>query len=82
MEEKYYLIKELTNDKGQDGSSIAVFGNLDSAVVSYHQTLATFHNAADVLWANVMVHDQYGRVVGGYSETVDHTPEPEPNTEG
>lgn len=74
---KYYLIKELTNDKGQDGSSIAVYTSLDSAVVAYHQTLASFHNAEDVLYAVVMVHDGYGRVVGGYSETVDHR---EPDT--
>lgn len=70
--EKYYLIKELTNDKGQDGSSIAVYQTLDSAVVAYHQTLASFHNAQDVLYAIVQIHDMYGRVVGGYIETVDH----------
>ena len=70
--EKYYLIKELTNDKGQDGSSITVFDALDSAIVSYHQTLAAYHNASDVLYAVVQIHDGYGRVVGGYSETVDH----------
>ena len=74
--DKYYLIKELTNDKGQDGSSIAVYQTLDSAVVAYHQTLASFHNAQDVLYAVVQIHDGYGRVVGGYSETVDHR---EPN---
>lgn len=76
--EKYYLINELTNDKGQDGSSIAVYSTLDSAVVAYHQTLASFHNASDVLYAIVQIHDMYGRVVGGYSETVDHRPTPEP----
>lgn len=70
---KFYLIKELTNDKGQDGSSISVYQELDNAVVAYHQTLAAFHNAADVLYAVVQIHDSYGRVVGGYSETVDHT---------
>ena len=77
--EKYYLIKELTNDKGQDGSSIAKYDDLDSAVVAYHQTLASFHNASDVLYAVVQIHDGYGRVVGGYIETVDHRPEPEPS---
>ena len=77
MNEKYYLIKELTNDKGQDGSSIATYATLDSAVVAYHQTLAAYHNADDVLFAIVQVHDLYGRVVGGYMETVDHRPEPE-----
>lgn len=70
--DKYYLIKELTNDKGQDGSSIAVYPSLDNAVVAYHQTLASFHNADDVLYAVVQIHDGYGRVVGGYSETVNH----------
>lgn len=75
--EKYYLIKELTNDKGQDGSTIAVYSTLDSAVVAYHQTLASLHNASDVLYAIVQIHDMYGRVVGGYNETVDHRPEPE-----
>ena len=70
--EKYYLIKELTNTQGQDGSSIAIYQDLNAAVVAYHQTLATFHNAADVLYAIVQIHDMYGRVVGGYCETVDH----------
>ena len=75
--EKYYLIKELTNTQGQDGSSIATYGTLDNAVVAYHNTLATFHNADDVLYAIVQIHDMYGRVVGGYWETVDHRPEPD-----
>ena len=70
--EKYYLIKELTNDKGQDGSTIAVFDSFDAAVVAYHNTLAAYHNAQDVLYAVVQIHDGYGRVVGGYVETVDH----------
>lgn len=77
MEEKYYLIKELTNTQGQDGSSIAIYPTLNNAVVAYHQILATYHNADDVLFAIVQVHDMYGRVVGGYVETVDHRPEPD-----
>lgn len=85
MEERYYLIKELTNTAGEDGSVIAVYGSLNSAIVAYHQLLAPLHNADDVLYAVVMIHDMYGRVVGGengYKETVDHrppapTPEPE-----
>ena len=76
MNEKYYLIKELTNTQGQDGSTIATYETLDNAVVAYHNTLASFHNADDVLYAIVQIHDMYGRVVGGYIETVDHTPEP------
>ena len=78
---KYYLIKELTNDKGQDGSTIAVYTDLNNAIVAYHQTLANFHNAQDVLHAVVQIQDYYGRVVGGYIETVDHAATPEPNVE-
>lgn len=81
--DKYYLIKELTNDQGQDGSTISVYDSFDSAVVNYHDTLAAFHNAPDVLYAVVMIHDGYGRVVGGengYKEIVDHRPAPEPPT--
>lgn len=70
--EKYYLIKELTNAQGQDGSTISKYDTLESAVVAYHNTLASYHNAQDVLYAVVQIHDGYGRVVGGYSETVDH----------
>lgn len=80
--EKYYLIKELTNTAGQDGSTIAIYPDQDKAVVAYHQTLASLHNAADVLYAIVQIHDMYGRVVGGYKETVDHRPEPEAESEG
>lgn len=73
---KYYLVKLLTNTQGQDGSSLAVFNSLESAQVSYHQILATYHNASDVLYAVVEILDEYGRIVGGYSEIVDHRPEP------
>lgn len=78
---KYYLVKILTNDKGQDGTTIAKFDTLESAQVSYHNTLASFHNAQDVLYAVVEILDSYGRIVGGYSEIVDHTPTPEPTEE-
>lgn len=78
---KYYLVNLLTNTQGQDGSSLAVFNSLESAQVSYHQTLANFHNASDVLYAVVEILDEYGRIVGGCSEIVDHRPEPEPNEE-
>lgn len=70
--EKYYLIKELTNSQGQDGSSIAAYNDLNGAIVAYHNTLASYHNADDVLYAVVQIHDMYGRVIGGYIETVDH----------
>ena len=75
MAEKYYLVKLLTNDKGQDGSSIGVYNSLESAIVAYHQTLASYHNAQDVRLANVSVVNVYGVTVSGYSETVEHIPE-------
>lgn len=78
---KFYLVKLLTNTQGQDGSSIAVYSALENAQVAYHQTLASFHNADDVEYAVVEILDEYGRIVGGYSEIVDHRPEPETTEE-
>ena len=69
---KFYLVTLLTNTQGQDGSTLAVYDALDNAKVAYHNKLAAFHNASDVLYAVVEILDEYGRIVGGYSETVDH----------
>ena len=78
----YYLIKIVINDKGQDGTSIEVYSSLDSAIVAYHQTLATWHNAQDVAHAVVEILDTYGRIVGNFHEEVNHyQPEPEPSEE-
>lgn len=82
---KYYVVKLLTNTAGQDASSVSVFSDdstktaHDKALVSYHQTLASFHNAADVLYAVVMILNEYGNVE--IKEIVDHKPAPEPETE-
>lgn len=73
---KYYLVKLLTNTAGQDGSSIDVYTTKDAALVAYHQTLANFHNAADVLYAVVQIQTESGGVE--QVEIVDHRPEPEP----
>lgn len=73
----YYLLKIVINDKGQDGTSISVFNSLDSAKVNYHNTLASFINAADVRHGVVEIIDYYGRPVSGYREEVNH-PAPEP----
>lgn len=78
---KFYLVKILTNTQEQDGTTIAKFDSQEQAIVSYHNTLASFHNASDVLYAVVEILDEYGRIMGGYSEIVDHRPEPEPETE-
>ena len=76
MEEKFYLVKLLTNTKGQDGSSIAKYDTLENALVEYHNTLASFHNASDVLYAVVEILNLNGTVIN--LEIVDHRPEPEP----
>ena len=84
MLEKFYLVKLLTNTQGQDGSSVEVYDKLETAQVVYHQTLASYHNAQDVLYAVVEILDEYGRVVGGsngYTEIVDHRTKPEPTPE-
>lgn len=78
---KYYVLKLLTNTAGQDASSVAVYSDSenksahDKAVVAYHQTLATYHNADDVLYAVVMILNEYGNVE--IKEIVDHKPAPE-----
>ena len=76
---KFYLIKQLTNTAGQDGSGIAVFDNLASAQVEYHRTLASYHNANDVLFAVVQILNEIGTSIA--KEIVDHKPQPEPESE-
>ena len=82
---KYYLQKYVTNTTGQDADpSCVIYKDADEkkafekVATAYHQELAPLHNADDVLYAIVQIQDEYGRVVGGYSETVDHRPEPAP----
>lgn len=76
---KHYLVKLLTNTQGQDASSIAVFSSQNAALVTYHQTLASFHNAEDVLYAVVEILNEVGNTV--IMEIVDHKPTPEPEPE-
>ena len=76
---KYYLVKLLTNTQGQDGSSIAVFDSKDKALVAYHQNLAAYHNAEDVLYVIVQIVNELGNVE--IMEVVDHKPQPEPTPE-
>ena len=78
---KFYLVKLLTNTQGQDASEIAVYADESAVKVAYHQMLAPVHNADDVLYAVVQILDEYGRVLGGYREEVDHRPAPEPSEE-
>lgn len=75
---KYYLVKLLTNTAGQDGSTIEVHSSLNSALVSYHNTLATYHNAQDVLYAVVEILTENGNIQ--ILEIVDHREQPTPET--
>ena len=82
MEERYYVVKLLTNTQGQDASSISVFLDdenkkaIDKARVHYHHTLEIYHNADDVLYAVVSIVSTLGNNV--IMEIVNHIPEPEP----
>ncbi len=82
---KYYIVKLLTNAEGQDASSVTVFTDdenktaREKAIVSYHQTLAMYHNADDVLYAIVQLVNELGNCE--IMEKVDHKPAPEPEPE-
>lgn len=76
---KFYLVKLLTNTAGQDGSSVDVYDSLEKAQVAYHNILASFHNAEDVLYAVVEILNENGD--SQIKEIVDHRPEPEPEPE-
>ena len=76
---KYYVVKLITNTAGQDASSISVFDAKDKALVHYHNTLASYHNADDVLYAVVSIMNGIGNIE--IKEIVDHKPEPEPEPE-
>lgn len=79
---KYYIVKILTNTAGQDASSVTPFVDdenktaREKAIVSYHQTLAMYHNADDVLYAIVQLVNELGNCE--IMEKVDHRPAPEP----
>jgi hypothetical protein len=76
---KYYVVKLLTNTEGQDGSSVTAYSSEKDARVEYHNTLAAFHNAEDVLYAIVQIVNEYGNCE--IMEIVDHKPAPEPEPE-
>ena len=76
---KFYLVKLLTNTAGLDVSSIDVYDSLERAQVAYHNILAAFHNAADILYAVVEILNENGD--SQIKEIVDHRPEPEPEPE-
>ena len=69
---KYYVVKLLTNTEGQDGSGVKTYSSEKDARVAYHNTLAAFHNAADVLYAIVQIVNEYGNCE--IMEIVNHKP--------
>lgn len=78
---KYNVVEFIRNTQNQYVANIAsTHDNFDGAAVRYHQDLATFHNASDVLVATVKIEDEYGHDVDKFFEIVDHR-EPEPETE-
>lgn len=77
---KYNIIKLVRNTADQYSASVsATFDSLESAKVNYHQTLATLHNASDIKAATVKIEDEFGHELAGYTEQVEHAPEPEPS---
>ena len=76
MEERYYLVKMVVNTAGQDAPLIDAYLNRDDALTSYHNILAAYYNADDVLYAIVQIIDIHGNIL--FSEIVDKVPVPEP----
>jgi hypothetical protein len=76
---KYFVLKLLTNDKGQDGSKIdALYENEDpekakeAGKYGFHSLCATLHHASDVLYAVVQLLDEYGH--SEEMDIIDHRP--------
>lgn len=77
----YDLIKKVTNTQGQYSCTVETFEDEQSAKVRYHQMLADYYNADDVLYAVVLILDEYGKELQGFREVVDKRPAPEPTEE-
>lgn len=77
---KYNVLTFVTNTQNQYAAAVnsTYDDNLKGAKVNYHQLLAAFENADDVLVASVKIVDEYGNRVDGFDEIVDNTPKPEP----
>ena len=68
--EKYYLVTMLVNTAEQDAPSINVYPTKEKALIAYHNSLAAFYNADDVLYAIVKIEDGFDHTLT--SETVDN----------
>ena len=68
----YDLIKKVTNTQGQYSCTVETSESEQSAKIRYHQMLAAYYNADDVLYAVVLILDQYGKELTGFREIVDN----------
>lgn len=75
----FYLVRQLKNTAGQDGSSIAVYDTEDAAYVAYHNTCASYRNAKDVMYSVVQILNDVGNSL--IKEILDRRPLPEPEPE-
>ena len=75
------LIKKVTNTQGQYSCTVESFKSEQSAKVKYHQMLAAYYNADDVLYAVAVILDEYGKELQGFREIVDKRPAPETTEE-
>ena len=73
----FYLVSLVTNTQDQHSQTVNPFDNADIAKTNYHTKLAAFHNASDVLYAVVLILDEYGKELQGFREIVDKRPAPE-----
>lgn len=77
----FYLVDLVTNTQEQHSQTVNPFENSDLAKTNYHTKLAAFHNASDVLYAVVLILDEYGAELKGFREIVDKRPTQEPTEE-
>ena len=77
----YDLVQKVTTTQGQYSCTVETFDTEQSAKVRYHQMLAAYYNASDVLYAVVLILDEYGKELQGFREIVDKRPAPEPTEE-
>ena len=75
------LIKKVTNTQGQYSCTVETFDTEQSAKVRYHQMIAAYYNASDVLYAVALILDEYGKELSDFREIVDKKPAPEPTEE-
>lgn len=75
---KYSVVKVVNSNF----AIVSEHGDLQSALVKYHDTCKIHWNAPDVLEATIAIVDENLDTVPGYKEHIHHdAPEPQPQTE-